>query len=228
LLDMCLDVEHDTRIRIIQAIEKDPSADGYRIVQDFIHDEEINIQDMLATLSGSPYCKDIIAKYGKNLPVWAFVEILQFKDLTRLFFYVSKCYSDKNMIKQFYMLQEIRKLRNACAHSNCIINDLKSQSTSSYRPQHELILALNKIPINQKLRQRKLSNDRIRQITTLLYYYSQYIRSHGLYRYHCKQLHETFVRRPSEHPDYYQNTEQIRSFFDYILKLLDKWYQNGI
>ena len=223
LLDMCLDVEHNTRVRIIKAVE-DSSDDGYTIVNDFYSIDSTAVDNSYSNASKSPYCRDIIAKYKDEMPIWAFVEIQQFGSLCKLFKFISDRFGDTKMKNEYYMLQEIRKIRNACAHSNCILNDLKSSQKNNFPANNDVVQAVSKAGISKGSRKKKLSNDRVRQMVTLLYYYKQYIHSEGLQKYQGKQLYEAFVRRPSEHGEYYSSAEQILTFFSFMQKLVDIWY----
>ncbi len=224
LLNMCLDIEHNTRVRIIKAIQDRPEEDGYSVVVDFAAEAGNNISSIYNNAHNSPYCRNIVDKYRDEMPIWAFVEIQQFGSLCMLFRFIADRIGDQDMINEYYMLQEIRKLRNACAHNNCIINDLKPSSNSNVKVNFGMTRALSSIDISKNMRQRKMRNDRVRQITTLLYYYSHYINSVGLLRYQSAQLFETFVRRPKEHADYYILADGITGFFHFFEKIIDGWF----
>lgn len=82
--------------------------------------------------------------------------------------------------------------------------------------------------ISRDVRQRKMSNDRIRQITTLLYCYKHFVESKGLLKYHSKELREVFFRRFDEHGDYYNSCEPVLTTFTFFKKVVDKWYSNSV
>lgn len=223
LLNMCLDIEHATRVRIVKAIQDNPTEDGYSVVADYYAQNCDHVKASYNSASESPYCKALIDKYRDDMPVWTFVEIQQFGALCSFLKFLGKRFNDKNIINDYYMLQEIRKLRNACAHNNCIINDLTS-SDNKHQPNYSIMRALSNIDISDGVRQRKMRKERIRQITTLLYYYKCNVKSPGLQKYHCKELHEAFIRRPNEHKEYYQSAYCIKDFFRYAEIIIDKWF----
>lgn len=225
LLEMCLDVEHMIRVNIIKAIVESDSEDGYSVVSDF-QSENIDLYNsILESAAKSPYCADLQEKYKDKMPIWAFVEMLQFSHLCGLYRFIADRLDNKEMRDEFYMFQEIRQLRNACAHSNCILNDLKSNPQPKYRPNLKVVHSLSQVhSISQGVRKRKLSNDRIRQIITLLYLYSYYIESNGLKKHRSAVLHEVVFRRYSEHTDYYRSAEPIETTFDFLQKAIDFWY----
>lgn len=223
LLDMCLDVEHNTRMKIVRAIELSNNEDGYSIVSDF-REAYPAVDECISAAEKSPYCRDIIYKYRDEMPIWALVEILQFGSLCNLFDFLATRLNDVDMTNESYMLHEIRKIRNACAHSNCILNDLKSSSMKTHKPSNEINQALSSIGISANSRKRKMSNDRIRQIVTLLYYYKKHIKSEGLQKYQGSQLRCHFIDRPAYSASYYKNNDQVLSFFKFIKTIVDNWF----
>ena len=67
-----------------------------------------------------------------------------------------------------------------------------------------------------------MSNERIRQMVILLYYYKTHISSLGMLEHQAKSLQEAFITRPHRNFEYYRSLEQITSFFIFIKKSV-KW-----
>lgn len=228
LLEMCLDIEHTARVHIIKAVVDTETEDGYSVVSDFRNVDSNAYEKILNRAAKSPYCADLQSKYSDQMPIWALVEMMQFSDLCNFYRFVANRLNSKDMLNEYYMFQEIRHLRNACAHSNCVLNDLKSVKPSQQRPDQKMMNSLGKITsISKDVRQRKMSNDHIRQIVTLFYLYSTYVDSMGLKQHHSDQLHEIFFRRYNEHSNYYKNSEPISSAFVFLQKVIDNWFPNG-
>ena len=158
------------------------------------------------------------------MPVWAFVEIAQLGQLIDFYRFVGERLKNERMTNEYYLLQEIRNLRNACAHSNCVLNDLKSQKNPRFKPSLDLCNALGLIGISRGVRDRKLSNDRIRQIATLLYLYKDFVQSKGLKNSRTEQIREVFIKRMYRNIEYYQTTEQVLTTFEFFRRLIDNWY----
>ena len=59
---MCLDIEHDLKVRMLKDIETDPTTDGYDIVNVFLSHNNYIIGKLEAT-SASPFTSDLIHKY---------------------------------------------------------------------------------------------------------------------------------------------------------------------
>lgn len=228
LLDMCLDVEHDTRRRIVQIIEGREDEDGYSIVIEYRDANLSSYETTLKQAANSPYCRDLIEKYKESMPIWALVEILQFNNLCHLLKLLADKYHRKDLESDFYLLQEIRKLRNACAHNNCILNDLKSvphdNNTQGLYASFDVATELARIGISKRAKRRKMSNERIRQMVILLYYYKTHISSFGMLEHQAKSLQEAFITRPHRNFEYYRSLEQITSFFIFIKKVVDNWF----
>lgn len=63
---MCLDIEHDLKVKMLKDIESDPSTDGYDIVKCFLAQNTYIIGKLEAT-SSSPFTSDLIHKYFRFL-----------------------------------------------------------------------------------------------------------------------------------------------------------------
>lgn len=125
LLKMCLDIEHSARVKVIKAIVDSADEDGYSVVSDFASENESHYKETLERASKSIYCADLQKKYAERMPIWALVEMMQFSTLCIFYRFVATRLNSKEMLRDFYLFQEVRQLRNACAHSNCILNNLK-------------------------------------------------------------------------------------------------------
>lgn len=128
------------------------------------------------------------------------------------------------MKKEQYMMQDIRKIRNACAHSNCILNDLQSTTNPRGSENTDLSNALSQIGISRDVRRRKMSNVRIRQIVTLLYFSHIFVTSNGVKRRQAEQLHEITDSRMLKNADYYVHSDQYLSFCKLLKVIVDNWY----
>lgn len=129
IVEMALDIEHHTKLQLLRKIEE-YDEDGYQIVRDYINSlddsHKNNFESEISRNRRSIYCKDIIEKYEGNYPVWVFIEIISFGKLVGFYHYFANRFSDKEMKYDYYGLLTCKKIRNTSAHSNCILNDLRS------------------------------------------------------------------------------------------------------
>lgn len=230
MLPLTLDIEHFAKVRLLMKIEEH-GEDGYSIVQSFLdsYDEKTDgliknrIKNEIDLGKKSPYVCNLVAKYADYAyPAWAFVEVISFGTFNYFYKFCGEQFQNKEMRDQFYLLQSVKSLRNACAHNNCIINDLRP-GTSKYAPRFAVSSALGKIPgIGSGQRRTKMSNDRIQQIVTTLYVHSR-IASPGVHRHRAATLHQ-LVERMNRENEYYSGNLQIRTTFEFLSKVIADWF----
>ena len=126
------------------------------------------------------------------------------------------------MPKDFYLFQGVRCLRNACAHGNCVLNDMRS-GEPMFKARYAVSAAIGKVSsIGKGQRKAKLSNDRLQQVATTLFVHSR-IASAGVRARRAEGL-ESLTRRMARHAAYYEGNCQVPSGFDFITKLVEAWY----
>lgn len=227
IIHMALDIEHFSKVRILKYIENSKD-DGYKIVKDYIDSLSGYQSDILNKelnkVRGNPYCGDIIEKYDNDFPVWAFVEIITFGRFVSFYQFCATNFNDSNLEDEYYLLLSTKTLRNAVAHSNCIINNL-SPNTSSYKTNYELNRELSKIGISKDIRSRKMSNVRVQQIITLLYTHKKLVTSSGVHKSQCEAINKT-IERAFHHIEYYVNNETISTTFNFLKIVIDNWFKS--
>ncbi len=169
------------------------------------------------------YCGDIIGKYDGAYPIWAFLEVIPFGRLIHFYNFCADRFADKNMKNNYYRLLTCKEIRNASAHSNCILNDLKARTTC-HKTNSEVTNALMKIKgMNANLRKNRMSNARIQQIVTLFYMHKEIVTSDGVHTSEAKGL-EYVINRMYKNIDYYKTNHMLRSTFDFLKIVVDSWY----
>ena len=231
MLPLVLDIEHFSKVELLGKIERQ-GEDGYSIVEDYIGEYDYERADGTVTNSvkdevmkgkSSPYVSGLIDKYQNHeYPAWVFLELISFGTFNYFYKFCADRFDDREMRNRFYLLQSVKCLRNACAHNNCIINDMTS-GTPEYRVQHEVSRAVSRVrAIGRDMRTAKLNNDRFQQITTTLYLHS-IIAPPAVQNHRALSLHE-YVNRMNKHIDYYNGNCQVTSGFEYITKLVEAWF----
>ena len=135
MLPMTLDIEHFAKVRLLERIEK-AGEDGYDIVRNFLalYDETNSKGELVNSAkseirrgSSSPYVAGILAKYPDfDFPAWVFLELTSFGSFIYFYKFCANKFDDKKMADDFYLLQSVKSLRNACAHNNCILNEMSA------------------------------------------------------------------------------------------------------
>lgn len=230
MLSIVLDLEHYAKVKLLSKIENS-SKDGYTIVEEYIQDlknknEYEYLEKELDKNKTGTYCGDLVTKYDGEYPIWVFVEVIPFGRLIKFYRFVADKLQDRKMIDESYMLMDVRELRNACAHNNCIINDLKAY-TSQYSANYRVLNAVAKIGVSKKVRDNKLSNIRMKQLITLLYLNKNIVTSEGVLKHQTESL-QKLKDRIEHHIDYYDTNQLIQTNFRFLNKIIDNWYNNSI
>lgn len=234
LLPITLDIEHFSKVMLLNSIEAH-GEDGYGIVSDFIcsYDRasssgEITntVKDEIRRAAKSPYLSGLASRYPDfAFPAWSFVEVVTFGTFVYFIKFCAGRFDDSAMQDCFYLLQSVKTLRNACAHNNCILNDLVS-GTPMHKARFAVTRALGSVPgVSATMRKTKMNNDRMQEIATALYVHHT-ISSDGVRRHRGESL-LAFKSRMNRHLDYYEGNCQVRSSFDFLSKMIDAWYSEG-
>ncbi len=238
LLKMCLDIELFLKVYLISFVRKRASLgtgeDGYKIVRDYLGDVyNENKREKAANSRGrrstynkkinqsekNPYCIDLVYKYGNKLPIWAYVEIIDFGDLLDIIDFCMKYYSMTLPLDRL-CLDRVRKIRNATSHNNCIINDLCKYEEKIKTPSYITIFASN-AQISKNIRRKKLNNMRINQMTHLFYAYDKIVECNSSRRARVDELKDLMYNRMLVHSDYFKDNAVISSTYDYFRKIVD-------
>ena len=215
---MALDIEHFMKVRLLNEIEKNSKEDGYKIIQKFIaKDQNFGTLKTIKSHKASAYCKDLIDKYYPYFPAWVFVELISFGDLAYLceFYYETYGVEIGNRI----LLNSVRDVRNACAHSNCLINNLIPGNNNA---NYSVIKRVKKIgTISKNSIDKKLSNKCIYDFVCLLYAYDEIVTSQGTKNIRYKELFNLFNSRMIRNKDWFLNNNTITSSYQFVKKILD-------
>lgn len=221
-LHMSLDIEYYAKLKLIKALQ-DFGDNGYDMVSRYIsYLEHVSDNKTLSEISRnreSNYFKKICSEYYENnYPVWIFVEMISFGTFIGFYKYCYECIGDKELRKDVYSLINVKNLRNACAHNNCILYDLRDKGDMNIN--HDISNILGRNGISKTTRQSKLSNDRMKQIVTLLYCHYSMVTSEGVRKNQILMLYKA-IDRMFKHIDYYSTNELIRTNFEFLKKVVD-------
>lgn len=220
ILQMCLDIEHALKTRLLKDIEDNPEEDGYDIIRRFVTKYERSCQNIQKHKS-SEYCRELIEKYYPYFPAWVFVELISFGDMVKLYEYYAERYPRR--LKDGELLYSIRDLRNATAHSNCLINKLQRGIN---KPSVKIVKFVSSIDgIGASMRANKLSNKFLCDFTTLLYVYNEFINVKVVKERRFKQLQEFMDGRVIRNKEYFVKNECIKTAYQFVKKVVD--YMNG-
>lgn len=231
IIKMCLDIEHDLKIRFLNDVSNDPDEDCYSIVKQFLQRNNY-LYDDIYSKRYSTYVGDLIKKFfifntsesssGKvnydnvevNCPAWAFVEIISFGSFIKLY----EFYYDGNAPVSVSLINPIKSLRNACAHNNCIINNLQRGHT---RPGHIVDVFLSKVPdISRDVRRKHMSIRPIFEFINLLIVYDRLV-SANVKEHRLNELKDLIDNRMTKNAMYYEDQQLLLSSYKFVKKIVD-------
>lgn len=236
-IHLALDIEHYAKVKLLKLIETQES-DGYQIVLDYY--DYLNKVEMdhvsdakpykphsalmreLERNTDSHYCGGIAQNYNGRYPVWVFVEILSFGGFISFYAFCASRFSSRYLKDDSYLLKEVKKIRNAAAHNNCIIYDMTTSDTGSLN--YDVARSIPTNIISSSTRKAKEKNVRMRQIITLLYSHQHFVSSDGVLL-HTKIVLSDLVERMNTNISYYKGNDTITSTFGFIGKLVDIYYK---
>ena len=236
---MCLDIEHDLKVKLLKDVEQDSSTDGYDIVNNFLSQNSYIIGKLEAN-SASPFTSDLIHKYFtihrvynttkqkkenkivayNDCPIWVLLEMLTFGDFIKFYeFY----YSTRNFPKlSTPIINLVKSLRNGAAHNNCILADLAHGTSRAPSEISQEIAKISSINLNQ--RQKKLSCRPMLEFTCLLYVYKLIVSDKVKY-HRIKELKELFFKRMPEKRGFFKANELIKSNYEFACKVISAFFQ---
>lgn len=244
LLQMCIDLEHAIKTRLISTVEANPFENGYSIVDLFLLQND-NILSDIENKIDTIFTGKLIDAYftisyvyypevdsnGFNriklriidtkCPIWVLVELLSFGDLLKLVYFYNNQYPDFVCnIPKYSVMAPVKSLRNACAHNNCLLSDMRPSNET--KPNAAVISFIMKSVGNYSSMEihKKLSCRPIFEIVSLLNNYisivSPKIRANGI-----STLREFTNTRMLRNPDYFINAKEVLTSFLFIQKVLD-------
>ena len=232
LFKMVNSIEHYLKLRILKYIELINEENGYDTVNEFLNEDYQNLQKIHNSIKrkiSSIEYKNICDKYLNddklsNIPIWEFLEIITFGELINFYEFFIKKYHISGDIKYVYILREIKKLRNAVAHNDNILDDLNIQKDHYDFSENNIIEFLDNANISKKTKINKLRNNHIKQITYTLYMFNEMVTSDGI-KYDVKRkLKKFFYKRIPMNKEYYKDNELLKSVYEYFDKLINFYY----
>ena len=219
-MDMCLDIEHVIKVRLIKNITNNPSEDGYDIVRKFIaQDDNLRILKNIRSHKSGEYCKDLIEKYYPYFPVWVFVELISFGDLLYFCSFYEKIYGVQIINNK--LMNTVRDVRNAAAHSNCLLNKMTEKIDSTKQVNNEIssfIIGMKNI--SKTSRVNNLSYKFTNSFVTVLYVYDSLMNEIPKQKRY-KEIQEFMNGRVVKNKQFFQSNSKIVGVYNFHKKVID-------
>lgn len=220
VLEMCLDIEHAIKVRLIREITNNPQEDGYNIIRKFLaKDDNLKVLKAIKSHKSGEYCKDLIDKYYPYFPAWVFVELISFGTLLYLCEFYCEMYGVE--IVNHVFMNIVRDFRNASAHSNCLINKLREKMDESKQPHNDVVEFVKQMPdISDTSRTNNFKYKFTYNFTALLYIYDTLVQSTAKQKRY-QQLKTLMDKRMVRHKDYFQTNTKIVGVYRFVKKVVD-------
>lgn len=227
IMKMCLDIEHSLKVSLMNRVENNPNEDGYELIRRFIGHANPKGQQqneyILKKIKGhksSDYSKDLIEKYYPYFPVWVFIELISFGDLAYLIAFYDEIYSDPIVNNKF--MNTVRDIRNAAAHSSCLINKLFEPLNPRQQIDSTISNYIKSIPnISASTRAKNLNYRMVYSFTILLYVYSTVVPAGAIKQRRNAEIKDLFNNRMISHKDYFKSNTKIKGVYNFMKKIVD-------
>lgn len=220
IMSLCLDVEHALKISLINDAIDNPEEDGYRIVQVFARNE-FDFMERTRRKMAHSYCRDLYCNNAGHLPLWVLLEMLSFGDLINLYKMYFKAYDQRTQPIDARLLEHVRDIRNACAHSNCLIDNIN-------RPANVSPLLSNIMSkftwLTKTTRKRYLKRRFTQDFTSLLLVHRALVKSEGTHMKARTKLRNLFYKRMLRNRAYFKNNDIITNAYSYCFKLVHYYF----
>lgn len=249
LLNMCIDIEHSLKLRILRDFEKSDD-DGYKIIQDFFYTEagekvaqsitkkhnniyisglakkyiyEQEDNSPIYTAIGYDYNLKMNIKYNLDLPIWSMLEMVTFGDL--LYFY--KFYYDKDIHPtsppipiQHKILLNTKNIRNASAHNNCILTNL-SDSSANVKPKIKTFITNLNLEMGDDSISKKLKCKVINEIICV-FYSLNILSTENIAKTNFQSFYKLIEDFEQKYLELFKSNELILTTFNFLKKTIDK------
>ena len=226
IIEMCLDIEHAIKVKIIESVTNNLEEDGYNIVQKFIaRDKDFGILKRIKSHKSGEYCKDLIEKYYPYFPVWVFVELISFGELIYFAVYYEEEYGVQ-IVNNKYM-NIIRDLRNAAAHSNCVLNKMTERIDNTKQVSSEIVNFVRKMPdISKQSCSNNLRYKFSNSFITLLFVYDTMMSAKSKQKRYG-QIKEFLDNRAVKNQHYFKSNTKIVGVYKFYKKVIDNLEKNA-
>ena len=219
VLFLCLQLEHYLKVEINRHICQNEKEDGYNIIEEYKKSDFYKRRNASEGKAKSHYNEDIVEKYKNDYAIWNFMEIMSFGELIELYKCYFSIYEEKKE-KLYDYLFCAKHLRNACAHNNCILNNVRKMTKKTN------VALLSYVNANSNLSSKTINTQCkkviVNDFVSLLYCVSKLVLPLNN-RTRIKQELEKFVERTKEHITYFKSNSDILSllvFFEGVIQIV--------
>lgn len=222
LLNTCVDVEHAIKVTLMRDFNNS-SSDGYDIVDKYFTAYP-DVREELMKKKGNSYSSDLITKLEtEGYALWNIIEVISFGNFIQLYDMFYQTYPEcQTGINYTYPMRNIKNLRNAAAHNNCIIDQLCKELSDNRKENRKITSYVVKIPgITRDMRRTMMKHRVIHDFATLLYIIDTAIDSPGIKSHLIESLDQLVNERMIRHKDYFTKNNTLMASYHFIKLMVD-------
>lgn len=224
IIKMSLDIEHFLKVNMLVDCSENSNHDGYSIINDLFRFNP-DLKKTIVQKSAASTCNDLVNKYMDNFAIWNIVEVMSFGEFIELY----ALYYDTSTDWIYNTLFPIKKLRNAAAHNNCLINNLKTNISGGVTPNKRIYNEVCKIKdMPKRSVEKRMTHPIVHDFVVLLYVFASVVNSDKTKRYTLNELKNLFDVRMTKHKEYFTNNSLLISTYRFTKLILDKLYTDSI
>jgi abortive infection bacteriophage resistance protein len=233
ILSMCLDVEHVLKTRMLYDISRNEKEDGYNIVKKYFFGYPDTKAEIIQKANSYNFTSDLADKHvvDEEYSVWNLVELLSFGKFVELY---TMYYQEDNSPNYGDYLQSIKFLRNAAAHSNCLLSSImKPKGEKKFKKTVQLTNALAKAKkeIHEHARVKYMAYPAFHDFVALLFVYNDLLKESANRRMRDRTMSElTYFfcderGRVLKHREYFTKNQVITEAYKFVSDVI-KYIQN--
>lgn len=228
ILDMCLDVEHVLKTRMLYDISCNDKEDGYNIVKKYFFAYPNTKREIIKKANSYNFTSNLIEKHveDEEFPVWSLVEFLPFGMFVELY---TIYYQEYNSPNYSAYLKSIKFLRNAATHSNCLLSSIaepKGEKKFQKTVQLTNALAKAKKEISEHARKKYMAYPTFHDFVALIFVYNDLLKvsanrnmrdraMNNLIHFFCEE-----DGRVLRHKDYFMKNQVITEAYKFICDVI--------
>lgn len=218
ILKTCLNIEHALKVNLLNDITS-KNINEFDIVRKYIT-KYPRVLEEIERHRNTSYTKNLLNKYRHpHYPIWVFFEVISFGELVN--FYRFYCRKEFYKLIDYRLLYNVRDIRNASAHSNCLIHNLgEKDNIPNEKLRKSLLINLD---IGKGSLNNKLKNKSIHDFSSLIEALNIVIKSDEIKKHRLDEFIDFFDNRVLRNSDVYKNNSLLVSSYEFSKNLLDSY-----
>lgn len=224
ILKATLGIEHSLKVNMLKDIQE-RDINEFQIVKEYLSQFDRVLGELNARRNSS-YVKNLLAKYPHpDYPIWVFLEVISFGEFVNLYRYYCETYSCGSL--DYEILYGVRDIRNAAAHNNCIIHNLRDKS-GYYK--NEVVTIVRALLPELRLRtiRDRLKNQSVQDFVSLLIGLDIVVMSNPFKTKLLEEFAILFTDRMTRKAYLYKSAPAISQTYEFCKKVLDAVIAHGL